>query len=201
MKSALLFSGGIDSLAIAWWKRPDIAITVDYGQLPAAAEIAASTAASKRLKMEHYVVRVDCRSLGSGDLAGLGANKNATASDWWPYRNQLLVTVAAMKAIGLDVKRLLIGTVRSDGNHGDSTPKFIAAMSALLRLQEGGLVVEAPAIGYSSAELVRLAGVPAGALAWAHSCHTSDVPCGACRGCNKYFEVLRELDRELDQAR
>ena len=44
MKTALLLSGGMDSIAIAWWKRPDIALTLDYGQQAANAEIKAATA-------------------------------------------------------------------------------------------------------------------------------------------------------------
>ena len=39
-----------------------------------------------------------------------------------------------------------------------------------------------------------------GVLAWAHSCHKADVACGNCRGCNKYFEVLRELGHGMDRA-
>jgi 7-cyano-7-deazaguanine synthase len=70
-------------------------------------------------------------------------------------------------------------------------------MSALLAVQEGGLTVSAPAIGMSTVDLVRQSGVPLEILAWAHSCHKADVACGACRGCNKYFEVLRELGNEL----
>jgi 7-cyano-7-deazaguanine synthase len=199
MKTGLLLSGGMDSLCIAWWKRPDVAITIDYGQLPAAAEIAASTAICQQLGIEHHVLRIDCRSLGSGDMVGVEESVHAPATDWWPYRNQLLITLAAMKSIGLGVTHLLIGTVKSDGSHRDGTPTFVAAISNVLALQEGGLRVEAPAIDMTTAELARESGVPAGALAWAHSCHKADVACGDCRGCNKYFEVLRELDHDLDR--
>ena len=45
----------------------------------------------------------------------------------------------------------------------------------------------------STAELVRHAAVPAGMLAFAHSCHKANLPCGDCRGCNKYREVMHEL--------
>lgn len=199
MKTGLLLSGGMDSLCIAWWKRPDVAITIDYGQLPAAAEIAASTAICQRLGIEHHILRIDCRSLGSGDMAGAEASEYAPATDWWPYRNQLLITLAAMKSIGLGVTHLLIGTVKSDGSHRDGTPTFVAAISNVLALQEGGLRVVAPAIDMTTAALARDSGVPAGALAWAHSCHKADVACGDCRGCNKYFEVLRELDHDMDR--
>ena len=35
LKTGLLLSGGMDSIAIAWWKRPQWAITFDYGQTAA----------------------------------------------------------------------------------------------------------------------------------------------------------------------
>ena len=189
MKRALLLSGGMDSLALAWWVRPEIGITLDYGQLAAEAEVSASKAICKRLEIQHYVVSIDCRAVGSGDMAGAQADAHAPASDWWPYRNQMLVTLAAMKAISLGVTTLYLGTVKSDGSHRDGTPEFIGAISRLMALQEGGMTVEAPAIELSTAELVRKAGVPRDMLAWAHSCHKSNVACGRCRGCNKYLEV------------
>lgn len=195
MKRALLLSGGMDSLALAWWVRPEIGITLDYGQLAAEAEVSASKAICKRLEIQHYVVSIDCRAVGSGDMAGAQADAHAPASDWWPYRNQMLVTLAAMKAISLGVTTLYLGTVKSDGSHRDGTPEFIGAISRLMVLQEGGMTVEAPAIELSTAELVRKAGVPRDMLAWAHSCHKSNVACGRCRGCNKYLEVWGELDQ------
>ena len=62
-----------------------------------------------------------------------------------------------------------------------------------LRLQPCGLRVEAPAIEYSTVELVRMAEVPASVLAWAHSCHKANLPCGQCRGCNKFNDCMYEL--------
>lgn len=201
MKVALLLSGGMDSLSLAWWKRPDLAITLNYGQLAAKAEIAASQAICDRLRIPHHVLEIDCRSLGSGDMAGSSADGLAPASDWWPYRNQMLVTLAAMKAISFGVTHLWLGTVKSDGFHRDGTPEFMSAISQLMSLQEGGLLVEAPAIGFTTAELIRISDIPSGSLAWAHSCHKADVPCGNCRGCNKYFEVFEEVGYELDRLR
>jgi 7-cyano-7-deazaguanine synthase len=187
----------MDSLSIAWWMRPAVAITVDYGQLPAQAEKAAATAVCAHLGIEHHIVTIDCRALGSGDMAGASANEHAPASDWWPYRNQMLITFAVMKAISLGVQKLLIGTVKSDGLHLDGTPQFVSAISQLVALQEGGIVVEAPAIELSTEELIAVATVPRAFLAWAHSCHKANTPCGNCRGCNKYFDVLRAIDAEL----
>ncbi|MBU6440346.1 MAG: 7-cyano-7-deazaguanine synthase [Betaproteobacteria bacterium] len=200
MKTALLLSGGMDSLCLAYWKGPDVAITIDYGQRAAQAEIDASTVVCESLGIEHHIVRIDCCALGSGDMAGTAAGRHAPASDWWPYRNQLLATFAAMKAIGLGATKLLIGSVKSDGQHADGTPEFVARLSALMAMQEGGMVVEAPGIGMTTAELARHAAVPASLLSWAHSCHKANVACGACRGCTKYLEVLDELADIMDRS-
>lgn len=193
MKTALLLSGGMDSLAIAWWKRPDMAITIDYGQKAAEAEKRASAAVCAELGIEHHIVHIDCSALGSGDMAHAAPDAAAPASDWWPYRNQMLITFAAMKCISLGVNKLLIGTVRSDGSHIDGTPEFVQLMDHLLRLQEGGLRVEAPAIGLSTAELITLSKLAPSMLAWAHSCHKANTPCWNCRGCNKYRETYEEV--------
>lgn len=193
MKAALLLSGGMDSVAIAWWKRPQVAITIDYGQKAAQAEKQASSAVCRQLGIEHQIVTADCRSLGSGDMAGTAPDGAAPASDWWPYRNQLLITLAVMKAIALRVEVLYIGTVSSDGGHLDGTKEFIRHMDALVSYQEGSMRIEAPAIGMSTVELVQHARVPSDLLAWAHSCHKANLPCGDCRGCNKMNQSLYDL--------
>lgn len=193
MKKALLLSGGMDSVALAWWVKPDLAITLSYGQKAAEAEKMASRAVCEQLGIEHHVLEIDCSSLGSGDMSGAEPHESAPASDWWPYRNQMLISLAAMKAIGVGANVLYIGTVRSDENHRDGTSKFIQLISDLLEYQEGGLRVEAPAIQYSTPELVRLAEVPPNVMAWAHSCHKANLPCGQCRGCNKYDASMFEL--------
>lgn len=193
MKSALLLSGGMDSTALAWWMKPDLAITISYGQKAAQAEKMASAAVCAQLGIAHYQLEVDCRSLGSGDMAGTKPHVAAPASDWWPYRNQMLITFAAMKAINLGAEVLYIGTVRSDENHRDGTKTFIKLINDLLRYQEGGLRISAPAIELSTTELVQISQAPANLMAWAHSCHKADLPCGQCRGCNKYDASMFEL--------
>ncbi|WP_244860084.1 7-cyano-7-deazaguanine synthase [Xanthomonas arboricola] len=190
----------MDSTSLAWWKRPDVAYTVDYGQLAAGAERQASAAICRILGIAHEVLTLDARALGSGDMAGTVADTHAPASDWWPYRNQFLITLVAMRAVAAGVNHLWIGTVASDGTHLDGTPSFVDAMSHLLSCQEGSLKVSAPAIEMSTTELIGASGIPRDVLAWAHSCHKADVPCGQCRGCNKYYQVLHELDSNVDLA-
>lgn len=189
MKRALLLSGGMDSVSIAWWKRPEVAFTVDYGQRAAIAEQKAASTVAKQLGIEWHPIVFHCQELGSGDMAGTAPDPLAPASDWWPYRNQLLVTLVAMRAVGLGIEELMLGTVATDNQHADGSTAFVAAIDSLLSLQEGGLRVTAPAIGLDAEALVRISGVPRDLLSWAHSCHKADVACGQCRGCNKYFET------------
>ncbi|KXU89792.1 7-cyano-7-deazaguanine synthase [Paraburkholderia monticola] len=196
MKTALLLSGGMDSVAIAYWMRPEVGITVAYGQRAAEAEVRAAAAVCEALNIEHHVIDADLSALGSGDMAGSAPAALAPVSEWWPFRNQMLITLAAMKAVSLDVNRLLIGTLRTDGMHADGTQEFIAAINALLRCQEGAISLEAPAIGLTGPELITASGVPADLLAWAHSCHVANEACGMCRGCRKHYETLGELGFE-----
>jgi 7-cyano-7-deazaguanine synthase len=197
MTTALLLSGGMDSLAIAWWKRPQLAITLDYGQKAAEAEKLASAQICRELSIPHEVVTVDCSSLGSGDMAGSSPDAAAQTSDWWPYRNQLLITLACMRAISRGTTTLFIGTVLSDGeSHLDGTQEFVQRMDDLMRYQEGNLRVVAPAIGLTTTALIKETAVPAGLLAWAHSCHKANIACGNCRGCNKYLSTYSELGAE-----
>jgi len=134
-------------------------------------------------------------------MVHMSPDVRATTSDWWPYRNQLLITFACMRAISRDVQTLYIGTVKSDGeSHRDGTPEFLNRMDGLIAYQEGGLRLVAPAVEYTTAELVRMAAVPSGLLAWAHSCHKANIACGNCRGCNKYLATLAELGSEYSGA-
>lgn len=193
MKSSLLLSGGQDSIAIAYWLRPEVAISIDYGQLPAEAEIQAASQVCQSLGILHVRLAIDCSPIGSGDLSGQPPNPFAPSSDWWPYRNQLLITLAASTALAYGTNELLLGAVSTDATHTDGTRDFIDAISSLLSLQEGGLRVRAPAIEMTSAELVRRSGISMELLCWAHSCHRSNFACGICRGCIKHKNVMYEL--------
>jgi len=191
--SALLLSGGMDSVSIAWWKRPSLALFVDYGQLPARAEEAAGRAAAQAIGLPYEVVRVDCSALGSGDLSGRPPAAMAPVPEWWPFRNQLILTIAGAAVLHLGEDELVIGALRTDGEHADGRSEFIEKISDLMQMQEGGLRVIAPAIGLSADELVIESGIPKSVLAWAHSCHTGDLACGQCRGCIKHYQTWKAL--------
>ena len=191
--TAILLSGGMDSIALAYWKRPSYSITIDYGQKPAKAEIHAAAQVSNFLGIKHHIVRVDCSELGSGDMNGTNPLSIAPITEWWPYRNQLLVTLACMKGIALGTTELLIGSVSTDISHKDGSKEFYKYLSELVRYQEGSINIAAPAIEIDSVDLIKKSELPTSLLFWAHSCHTSNEPCMYCNGCKKHLFTLQSL--------
>lgn len=193
MKSGILLSGGLDSIALAFWQGPSVGITIDYGQACSDAETRASRAVCQALSLQHEVIRVNCHELGSGDLARKKPLAIAPVREWWPFRNQLLITLGAMKALALGLQEILVGSVRSDGVHRDGSLEFYELIDKLVSFQEGEIRILAPAIRMSSVELIRKSGVPIDILSWAQSCHVGDFACGSCRGCNKHYSVMEQL--------
>lgn len=193
MSKAILLSGGIDSISLAYWQKPSWAITIDYGQLAAETEIRVSQLIARELGMQHKVIRINCGSLGSGDLLKQDSIANSPSSEWWPFRNQLLATFALMFGVKVGISEIMVASVKSDGFHKDGTMDFYSKLSNLSSYQEGGILISAPAIQMNTVELVRSSEIPREILFWAHSCHTSNVACGKCRGCLKYHLTISEL--------
>jgi 7-cyano-7-deazaguanine synthase len=189
IESVLLLSGGVDSTTLAYTHDPDLAVTVDYGQLCANAEIEASAQIASELEIPHEVIAVDCSALGAGKMAGEDESMRGQLPEWWPYRNQLVITLVAMDVVQRNADRLLVGAVAGE-DHADSKPEFFEMMDSLLSFQEGNLTVEAPAINQTTEEFVRQAEPPRSLLGWTHSCTNSNTACGECGSCQKRQEVL-----------
>jgi 7-cyano-7-deazaguanine synthase len=190
----LLLSGGLDSSALAFWKRPDVCLTVDYGQRPARGELAAAKALCGELDLRHETLSVDMKALGSGSLAGEAASDLGHAEEWWPYRNQMLVTLAGMRFVNEGLREIMIGAVRTDV-HADGKTPFIRGIDRLMSLQEGRIGVSAPARSLHPLKLLRLSGFPDTLLGLTFSCHVMEYPCGRCRGCLKHFDTLTRIKR------
>lgn len=193
--TGILLSGGLDSLALTYWKRPEIAFTVNYGQKAAEAEMRASKKICSDLNISHEIITVNMSEIGSGDLLSQEDCKVAPKSDWWPYRNQLLLTTVCGYILSRDipVNKILFGTVNSDSYHKDGTKGFFAAFNELLAVQEGDIQIITPAIELTTADLIRKSKIALEKISWAHSCHKSNFACGQCRGCFKHQNTMDEL--------
>lgn len=190
---AILLSGGLDSIALAYWQRPRVAVTIDYGQRPAKAELIAAAAVCEALDIRHEVLRVDCAMLGRGSLVDDKPVADSPSPEWWPFRNQMLITLALMRLVSSGVDELMLGSVSGDELHADGAPAFYEAINRVVSVQEYAPRITAPAHELTTEELVRKSGVPAELLLWSHSCQVSHLACGDCRGCIKRLEVLVNL--------
>lgn len=187
----LLFSGGIDSTCLAWSFRPDRLLFIDYGQLAAKGEKRAAEAIASALDLRLDSRAADLRGFGHGTMTGQPALSDL-APEFWPFRNQMLVTLAAMAYADLPVNSIMIGSVAGDEVHPDGTAAFRTSMKNLLRTQTSAML-EAPAAEVRTEDLIRQFGVPASLLGWTFSCHTGEWACGTCRGCRKHDEIMRSV--------
>lgn len=196
----LLLSGGLDSSSIAAWHRPEHCLAIDYGQHAAEAEKRAAEAVAADLDLPYTHIRVDASAVGGGLMSTFPnstvPNSVGIAPEWWPYRNQFLITIAAGWAVTRGHTEVLVGTVAGDGDrHADGTQTFYDAMNAVLAAQEGALAVNAPAMDLTAADLITTSRITDATLGWTHSCHTGNLPCKTCPGCIKRAEVLLQAGR------
>ena len=198
----MLLSGGLDSAAVAALERPDRALFVNYGQVPAEAERDAAKAIARHLDLQLDEVDVDLSTLGSGLLAGHPQLEGAPTPEWFPFRNQHLVTIAAAHALKHNLGAVVLGLVNGDGDrHSDSTPEFVFMADALVRHQEREVRVLAPHIDVQPHELLARSGLGEDAIDQTYSCYLSGSACGQCPGCTRRTEVLERLTRHReDQA-
>lgn len=190
---AILLSGGLDSIALAYWQRPQIAVTIDYGQRPAQAELTAAAEVCKALDIHNEVITVNCSSLGRGSLVDDKPVANGPSPEWWPFRNQMLITLALMRLVSSKADELMLGTVAGDELHADGTQAFYASINQVVGIQEYAPRITAPAHTMTTEVLVRTSGIPPELLLWSHSCQVSHMACGTCRGCIKRLDVLNAL--------
>jgi 7-cyano-7-deazaguanine synthase len=182
-------SGGLDSSALAWWLRPEVCITVDYGQKAAQGERAAASALCAEMRLTHRLIEVDLSALGSGAMAGRPTAPGGAAAEFWPYRNQMLITLAGMLLQPTGVTEVLVGAVATD-RHADGRAAFFRAIDRTMRMQEGGIRVQAPARRWSSVTLLKRTAFPEDLLGLTFSCHVHEYACGQCAGCEKHREVV-----------
>jgi 7-cyano-7-deazaguanine synthase len=199
--SVLLLSGGLDSTALAALERPRLCVAIDYGQRSAQGELRAATAICRQLELPFTELRLDLGGLGGGLLLGEHPLPNAPSPEWWPFRNQILVTAAAGIALRDGLASVTVGSVLGDGDrHVDGRADFYDALDHLLSIQEGGIRVRVPAIEESTVDLLRRSGLGEDILGWTVSCHRASYPCGACPGCWKRHTVLTELGLHSSSA-
>lgn len=192
-KRALLISGGIEFTCLAWLLKPELAFTVDYGQVPAPTEISSSRDICTFLNIEHVVLGAPTNFVSVGLMSLRRSTQDSQHPEFWPYRNQFILTCAMMAGYSRGVTEIVIGSVAGDFKFADGTEDFIALMNGLSAQQGEMPKISAPAIKMTTEQLLSAANPPVQILGLTFSCHRATVPCGDCPGCNKNREVLASL--------
>jgi 7-cyano-7-deazaguanine synthase len=153
-RSIVLLSAGLDS-AVNLQRAHDEtrvvrALTLDYGQLAAAQEIAAARAMCKRLRVRSLVVRLPWLKRisksaltadedaipqpGQGDLDSAAAQETARVV-WVPNRNGVFIAIAAGFAEAWDCDLIVAGfNAEEAATFPDNRPQFVRATNRALRL-------------------------------------------------------------------
>ena len=180
MKTVVLLSGGIDSVALAEREyqsgRLVGTIFVDMYHPASVPESYAAFQFHARTKVPHKVVHVS--GLDLGDMASA---KNAGVV---PSRNLVLLSIASNVAASLGGDMMLIGaTQNDDADYIDCREESLQqASSAFVAM--GGLPIHAPFVKKTKAQVIDIA-ISLGLSekdAW--SCYRKGpMPCGSCASC------------------
>lgn len=206
-RAICLLSGGLDSttcLAIARRQGFECyCLSFDYGQrhrieLEAARRVAESLGAQ-----EHRTIKIDLRVFGGSALTShidVPKDRNETEMTngipvtYVPARNTVFLSFALAYAEVVAASEIFIGVNALDySGYPDCRPEFIRAFENMANLAtkaavEGTLkiVIRAPLMHMTKAEIVRNAAELGVDLGLTHSCYDPDAagrPCGRCDSC------------------
>ena len=205
-RAVVLLSGGLDSattLAIARTEGFEThALTFRYGQrheaeLRAATEVAAALGAASQRE-----IVVDLGQVGGSALtADIPVPKHRSASDigegipvtYVPARNTIFLAFALAWCEVLGARDVFIGVNALDySGYPDCRPEFIAAFERMASLatkaglEGNGIVIHAPLIHLSKADIIRRGRSLGVDFGLTHSCYDpapDGRACGACDAC------------------
>jgi 7-cyano-7-deazaguanine synthase len=210
-----LLSGGLDSVVAttvaAREGTVELALTADYGQRSATAEIAAAQGVCRELGLKHRVVELpwlaqitatalvntgsDLPELKPDELDDAGKTAASAEAVWVPNRNGILINIAAAFAESLGCDTVVCGFNAEEGQtFPDNTPEFAEAATQSLSYSTLNKVrVWSPTQDLTKAEIVALGrriGTPLD-LVW--SCYQPGPdPCGICESCLRFRRAMRE---------
>lgn len=204
-RAVILLSGGLDSLVAIGFPQNEykieLALTFDYGQKSAQAEIDASKKICKFYNIEHKIIKLDWlkeitkTSLVSDDeipTSNLGTKESA-ASVWIPNRNGLFLNIAASFADSFGFDYILFGANKDEGaTFPDNTEEFRSEISKVFEtstLKQPKVI--APLINYTKDDIVKIAMDNDVPLELVRSCYGSgEKHCGVCESCTHLKRAL-----------
>jgi 7-cyano-7-deazaguanine synthase len=218
--AVVLLSGGLDSATVLAIARAEgrrcHALSFRYGQRHAVELEAAARVAAALGVASHHTLDIDLRVLGGSALtADIAVPKGRSDAEmgrgipvtYVPARNTLFVAYALALAEVTGAREIYLGINALDySGYPDCRPEWLAAMQEVARLGtragvEGeGVVLRAPLVTSSKADIIRK-GVALGVdFGLTHSCYDpapDGAACGVCDACllrRKGFEAAGVAD-------
>lgn len=203
MNSAIILSGGMDSTALLHYKKSEIglAITFDYKSKHNDQEYKMAKINTDKLGIEHLRIelhglaehlRSDLLKSGGQIPEGHYAHSNMKRTVV-PFRNGIMLSIAAGIAESHGLKNLLIGNHAGDhAIYPDCRLVFINRMrEAIKRGTYDELNLESPFVNLSKAGIIKLANSTGIDWAETYSCYNGDdIHCGRCSTCFERREAF-----------
>lgn len=212
-RAVILMSGGLDSLVALGYSRNqtdynvELALTFDYGQKSASAEIKASRKICEFYNVEHKVIKLDwLKEITKTSLVNdieipdsQFETKKSAEMVWVPNRNAVFLNIAASFCDSFGYNYILYGANKDESKtFPDNTEEFRSQISKTF--ESSTLVkpkVVAPLINYTKSDIVRIAVEGSMPLDLVMSCYNSiDKHCGKCESCYHLKKALIANNRE-----
>lgn len=202
MKSIILLSGGLDSLACLAMTREkyncELAITFDYGQKALDKEIEASKKICEFYNVEHKIIKLDF--LKDITQTALVSEKEVPQdydmkAVWVPNRNGLFLNIAGSFADSYGYNYIIIGANKEEGKtFPDNTLEFAKRVEAEFEfstLIQPKILI--PLIEMDKEQIVKTVIDLKAPLELVHSCYLGgEKNCGKCESCLHLIEALKK---------
>lgn len=203
----ILYSGGMDSTVALYQysKKIRVALSFDYGSKHNKREIEFAAKNCQILGIEHRIIELDLIKMGfvsdllqsGGDIPNGHYEDETMKSTVVPFRNGIMLSIAAGIAESIDCDRLMISNHAGDhAIYADCRPNFIKSMSdAICFGTYNNVEIFAPMTNLSKREIALLGKEINVPFQNTYSCYNGqEIHCGTCGTCVERKEALAGFD-------
>lgn len=207
-KGVILVSGGLDSTTLMYQfvhQGVDfVPLFVNYGQHCADHELETL----RKVIPDNYLEKIEI--IDVSDIYKYSKSRFIRPANLWkedvnaedlyiPYRNVLLLTIAASFAQTLGLENVYSAFINS--NHAkeiDCSSEFFNKLEHLLS-EYGSVKIEMPFRNMTKYEVAKLGIELKAPIGMTFSCQASPkIPCGACPNCVDRLNALKQIEKEAD---
>lgn len=204
----ILYSGGMDS-SVALYKYSKeirLAVSFDYGSKHNKIEIEYAAQNCKAHEIEHRIIEIDLNKMGfvsdllqsGGEIPDGHYEDETMKKTVVPFRNGIMLSIAAGIAESIDCNKLLISNHAGDHTiYPDCRPEFINCMNDAIRFGTyNNVEIFAPFTNFSKREIALIGNEINVPFEKTYSCYNGqEQHCGTCGTCTERKEALKEFDK------